>query len=341
MLLVVAAMTPSLGASAQDGSSFISAKYHAGEPPLDPFDLAWSRVVPVVVSVYPQVSVAPRIEPTGAATVNVRAIYGSKMLGLHLEWPNPKPAQNRAIGAFADAAAIQWPVQYGPGKMQPYVGMGHAGAPVAFWFWRADDTVETLAAGGFGTLTVQPNDGVRAKGIWKDGVWHVVFVRSLGVPHGDYRVRFDPVRQGLVPFALAVWSGGAEERSGLKRLSAWHVLRFEKTKSSPSYVRELVDPLLGGNAVNGKRLMVKQGCAACHAFPGNSERPSVGPDLTYAGGIHSKQYLLQSLREPSRVLVPGKLHTTVEDGKRVSVMPPFAGSEEELRDIVAYLKTLR
>jgi complex iron-sulfur molybdoenzyme family reductase subunit gamma len=74
-------------------------------------------------------------------------------------------------------------------------------------------------------------------------------------------------RQGLVPVAFAVWNGGAWERNGLKRLSAWHAPRFEKTKTNRSYARELADPPPKGNAINGKRLMVEQSRAGCHAFP--------------------------------------------------------------------------
>ena len=88
--------------------------------------------------------------------------------------------------------------------------------------------------------------------------------------------------------------------------------------------------------------MAEKGCAGCHAYPGNPARPSVGPDLSYAGGIHSAQYLRESLSEPSQVLVPGKRYASVQDGKRpTSLMPPFIGTEQELRDIVTFLKTLR
>jgi hypothetical protein len=40
-------------------------------------------------------------------------------------------------------------------------------------------------------------------------------------------------------------------------------------------------------------------------------------------------------------VVPGKGFFTVQDGQRVSLMPPWQGSEQERQDLVAYLKTLR
>ena len=338
--VVVAYLMRPAADPAKDGGPFIVAGYSASEPPLDPLDPAWA-VAPVAVSTYPQVSVAPGMELSGASAVNVRALYGAKALALHLEWPDASPAKERVIGAFADGAAIQWPVGYGAGEALPYIGMGHAGAPVALWFWRADDSVEMLAAEGFGTLTIQPSDGVKAKGVWKDGAWHVVFVRPLEPSPGDHRVRLNPASQGLVPVAFAVWSGEARERNGLKRLSAWHVLRFEKAKVGEAYAKQLAGPSVAGDADKGRHFMTEKGCADCHAFPGNPARPSVGPDLTYAGGIHSARYLAESIKEPSRIVVPGKGYATVEDGKRQSIMPQFVGSAEELRDITAFLHSLR
>jgi len=334
-------LEPERPADGTSSTDFIAAHRIDTEPPLNPSDAAWAKLAFRSVAVYPQVSIAPATEPSGALTVNVRAFYSNKALALHLEWPDPKPVQGRGVGAFADGAAVQWPVHYGSGKALPYVGMGHAAVPVALWFWRADGSVETLAAEGFGTLTAQPTDGVEAKGVWKDGVWRVVFTRPLRAAPADHRVPLDPAAQGLVPVAFAIWNGEARERNGMKRLSGWHALRFEQAKVDGVYAKQLAEIAIAGSAETGKRLMAEKGCAGCHAFPGNPARPSVGPDLTYAGGIHAAQYLRESLTDPSRVVVPGKGYASVQDRKPLaSLMPPFVGTEQELQDIVAFLKTL-
>jgi complex iron-sulfur molybdoenzyme family reductase subunit gamma len=218
--------------------------------------------------------------------------------------------------------------------------MGHGDAPVALWFWRGDGSVETLAAEGFGTLTRQSPDGVKARGVWKDGKWYVVFTRTLAAA-GEHRVSMAPAKLGLVPVAFAVWRGDAAERNGLKRLSAWQVLRFEKGKVDTAYANQLAEIAVIGDAGRGKRLMSEKGCAGCHRFPGNAAQPAIGPDLTYAGGIHSTAYLLESLIEPSSVVVPGKGYFTEQGGRSVSIMPPLAASDAELHDIMAFLKTLR
>ncbi len=325
---------------AADDAAYIPVKWSASEPALDPVSPNWLKQPATTVSVYPQVSVPPATAPTGAATVKVRAQYGARTVALHLEWADDKPAKDRGIGRFADGAAVQWPVRYGSSATLPYIGMGHTGAPVALWFWRGDGSVETLAAEGFGTLSAQPPDGVKARGAWKGGAWRVVFTRPL-VASGERRISIAPVKLGLVPVAFAVWSGDAAERNGLKRLSAWQVLRFEKSKVDAAYARQLSEVAAAGDAERGKRLMSEKGCAACHSFPANSVKPRIGPDLTYAGGLHSASYLLESLLEPSSIVVPGKGYYMEQGGRKVSLMPPLAASDAELRDIMAYLKTLR
>jgi complex iron-sulfur molybdoenzyme family reductase subunit gamma len=325
---------------AADAVSPVPVKWSAAEPTLDPASPNWLKQPATTVSLYPQVSVPPAAAPAGVATVKVRAQYSAKIIALHLEWTDDNPAKDRGIGQFADAAAVQWPLRYGSDVALPYIGMGHRGTPVALWFWRGDGSVETLAAEGFGTLSAQAPDGVKARGVWKDGTWRVIFMRALSSP-GEHRISIAPAKLGLVPVAFAVWSGDGAERNGLKRLSAWQVLRFEKGKVDAAYANQLAEIAVAGDAERGRRLMSDKGCAGCHSFPANPAQPHVGPDLTYAGGIHSAAYLTESLLEPSRVVVPGKGYYMEQGGKKVSLMPPLAASDAELRDIVAFLKTLR
>ena len=315
--LLLALMLPLAAAAAE-----IPVKRVDGEPAADPRSPSWLKQAPVSVPLYPQASVPPATK-AGKGSVKVRAQRGAATLALHLEWADRKPARERGIGAFADAAAVQWP-QGLDGKL-PYIGMGHRGAPVALWSWRADGTAELLSAEGFGTLTAQPDGGVQARGEWKNGVWRVVLSRvAAEMPEA-------------LPLAFAVWNGEGAERDGLKRLSAWQTLRIGGTgeKVSP---RSTATP---GNVARGKRLMQAKGCAACHAYPGNPAKPAIGPDIAYAGGLHAPAYLEESIREPSKVVVPCKGCFAEQDGRRVSVMPPFEGSDSERDDILAFLKSLR
>lgn len=341
MLALLSACAPPDLTALDAGGGAIVAKQVSGALPLDPEDARWQETAARTLDLYPQQSVPPASPEAEVRQVEVRALHNGKALALRVEWQDASASQTRDVGRFADAAALQWPLHYGPGQALPYIGMGQDGQPAAVWFWRADGTAESLAAAGFGTLTAQTPDGMTAQGAWKDGVWRVVFTRAFAAA-GEDSVALAPGKQGLAPLALAVWNGEDGERNGLKRLSAWRVLYLEKGKVDPAYVQQLADAAPApGDPDSGRQLMTEKGCIACHAFPDNTAQPSIGPGLRYTGGIHRADYLLESLLEPSKVVVPGKGFFSVQDGQRVSLMPPFQGSEQERRDVVAYLKTLR
>lgn len=320
----------------------ITARWRSGGLPLDPTSGEWRGVEPVKVALFPQASVRPKSAAREPMALGVRALYNERELALHLEWSDGHLAATHDIGRFPDAVAVQWPVRYGRGIRLPYVGMGHAGHTVALWFWRADGRVETLAAEGFGSLTPQPSDGVETRSAWTESGWRVVLKRSLKAPTGPFSVQVDPASGGLVPLALAVWNGEVGQRDGDKFLSAWHFLHFQKGKVDPQYARSLRwSPRIRGNPEVGKALMMKRGCMACHSFPGNPILTEVGPGLTWIGGILRPDFLLESIKTPSAVIVPGKTFSTVTKGKRLSVMPAIKIPERELFHMVEYLRTLR
>lgn len=93
----------------------------------------------------------------------------------------------------------------------------------------------------------------------------------------------------------------------------------------------------GGDAGRGAALIRAFGCAACHTVPGVAgANGNVGPplarfgDRTYIAGMLPNEpgNLVHWLRDPQSV-VPG------------NAMPATGLSEQEARDIAAYLYTLR
>ncbi|MCC9075003.1 ethylbenzene dehydrogenase-related protein [Litorilinea aerophila] len=85
--------------------------------------------------------------------------------------------------------------------------------------------VEDLVAGGFGSLTSQPLEGqnVQGYGEWRDGVWRVIFSRSLiSADAGD--VVLAPGKNYSVAFAA--WDGANRERNGVKSTSQWVSLQL-------------------------------------------------------------------------------------------------------------------
>lgn len=87
------------------------------------------------------------------------------------------------------------------------------------------------------------------------------------------------------------------------------------------------DAPAGGDAVNGEALFASNGCSACHSTGSDAV---VGPGLSGIGE-RGDAYLFESIKSPS---------ATVAEGFD-PLMPSFpALSDEEINDLVAYLKTL-
>lgn len=80
-----------------------------------------------------------------------------------------------------------------------------------------------------------------------------------------------------------------------------------------------------GSADAGKALFDKNGCIACHKIAGKGG--TVAPDLTGVSQRLSDEDLFKRLKDPQQVK-PG------------SVMPTFGFSDQQIRDLIAYLKTL-
>lgn len=101
-------------------------------------------------------------------------------------------------------------------------------------------SVEDLVAGGFGTLTAQPNTGqnVQGYGIWENGRWQVIFSRDLNPPEPE-DVKFTPGQ--VYSVAFAAWDGANGERNGEKSTSQWISLQLERRT-----VSEAPPPPVGG-----------------------------------------------------------------------------------------------
>lgn len=103
-------------------------------------------------------------------------------------------------------------------------------------------------------------------------------------------------------------------------------------KITPAYTVET-----GGDAHRGAALINQYRCGACHYIPGiHDARGMVGPPLMFfgqrtfiAGEVpNSPQNLVQWIRSPK----------SIEPG---TAMPDLGLSEQEARDVAAYLYTLR
>lgn len=106
--------------------------------------------------------------------------------------------------SFRDPRSQAWLVAY------------RAGNPLADIF--RTQSVEELIAEGFGTLTHQPLAATSARGVWRNGRWHVTFVRPLATTDpADFQFYCG----GRGQLAVAVWQGSAGNVGGRKHYSEW------------------------------------------------------------------------------------------------------------------------
>ncbi len=98
-----------------------------------------------------------------------------------------------------------------------------------------------------------------------------------------------------------------------------------------------------GDPAAGRQVFVDLKCYACHRITGEQfplkpgEAATAGPDLTDMGRHHPTEYLVESLLNPSAVVIDGPGYV---GGEGRSIMPPTpAMTLAQLIDLVAYLKS--
>lgn len=186
---------------------------------LSPSDAGWAKVAesrlvlkPTPLesqpSAYVQKAWAGRKRGKIGAVV-VKATQSSGTLYVRLQWAAPDPRLKITDNnVYADACALLFPAN---GKDAEISTMGSPEKPVTTWYWRAG--AEAPFAGtatGIGTVAREERHSVKASGEWLAGQWQVV----LSGPAPGTRV------------AVAVWSGAADERAGIKsHTPSWTDLR--------------------------------------------------------------------------------------------------------------------
>mgnify|MGYP001302384375 CR=1 FL=1 len=301
------------------------------------------------------------LEQPGAGEITVRAAATAGELTVQVDWPDATrdlpPADE--VNQYADAVALEIPVEFGAGKRLPYVGMGDAKSPVRLWQQRATSSGSagmSFIAAGFGSLTRTGPTPASMRYDERTSRWSA----SFKVPRP---------KQALVPVAFAIWDGARKERGGYKQLSGWAFVKLPAPAVDAKYLSEVswgFGPEPIGNAAAGKPL-AEAVCSVCHHLPGKRGVPQgLAPDLSDVGAIALPAYLRDSLVDPSGVVVhhlhldrrydksgerdvngayppaQGFAWAVEGDAGTASRMPSFSGfNEQQVRDIVAFLLTLQ
>ena len=118
---------------------------------------------------------------------------------------------------------------------------------------------------------------------------------------------------------------------------AWGLaLAFLASMGCRQSVEQQAAAMTGGKPARGKELVRRYGCVSCHAIPGVAVDGTIGPSLE---GIARKDFLAGKLpNDPKSMIRWIRDPQGVQPG---SVMPDMDITEQDGRDIAAFLYTLR
>ena len=206
-----------------------------GLPLDDPNAAAWTSVAPASFPMSPQVHWKDRIQEVTVKDVSVRALHDGNQVAILLEYSDPTQDPD-------DAAALEFMV----GDKKAHFAHGQPllqveGGPVNIWFWKnKTNKAVDMSAKGFGTLKPQEHQDVKAKGVYSNGTWKIVFSRNLSTGHAEEDVQITPGE--FISIAFAVWDGRKDgagelvEKGSQKAVSSWWYFRADAPPDYSSYM---------------------------------------------------------------------------------------------------------
>ena len=232
-LLMTWCLAVSAEVTAQEAVS-VRAKLTSGALPDDPNAPAWSAVAPSEFPLSPQVHWPTRILEVTVQSVKARAMHNGTELAILVEYADPTEDPD-------DGVALEFMV----GDKKAHFAHGQPmaqleGGPVNIWFWKnKDGKAVDMSAKGFGTLKAQDDQDVKAKGVYSNGTWKVVFTRAVTTSNAEGDTQFIP--GNFVNISFAVWdgkkevSGDLKEKGSQKAISSWWYFRLDPTPNYTPY----------------------------------------------------------------------------------------------------------
>jgi len=108
---------------------------------------------------------------------------------------------------------------------------------------------------------------------------------------------FRTINEG-VPGTAMPPNGATQQGVGMTEEEIWQVISYIRG------VEKKADAASVGNAAHGKELFYRTAaCSTCHMIHGKGGR--LGPDLSTTGSARSTEYIVESVRNPSRRLAQG------------------------------------
>jgi cytochrome c oxidase cbb3-type subunit III len=121
-------------------------------------------------------------------------------------------------------------------------------------------------------------------------------------------------------------NGTTGQGVGMTNEEIWQVISYLRSVE----VKAPAKPL--GDAAHGRQLFYGDAnCSGCHMVQGKGGR--LGPTLTSVGGIRTPEYIIDSVRNPSRHLAQGLLEATKEFPQEYETITVVTADGKEIKGV--------
>ena len=211
----------------------------------------WDTLEPQQIDLQYQVMILPWPKEV-VPFVNIKSFHNGRRIYFYLQWQDEVEDADININRFSDACAVMFPLGDDVPASTLLMGfMGNAN----IWHWKANrgreywtgirtedkayvdfyypfeneelfvvskDRIESaatdLVSARIATVTVKPIQSVEARGAYENGIWRVVFRRTLEVMDAEIDAQFT---ESVIQCAFAIWDGAHKDRGGRKSISDW------------------------------------------------------------------------------------------------------------------------
>ena len=192
-------------------------------------------------------------------SLEIKTFHNNENIFFYVEWEDDTEDATIDIDSFSDACAIMFSLEENQQNLSLTMGsqdkaniwQWKASQDMEFWlnkkierfaysdfyypfeeqelFIVSKEKIESAAndilAVGVGTITQKPTQNIKGRGRYENGIWRVVFERSLKHLDPQIDAKFENVK--TQPVRFAVWNGSEGDRGGRKSISYWVELSIE------------------------------------------------------------------------------------------------------------------
>ncbi|MGA8153365.1 MAG: c-type cytochrome [Terriglobales bacterium] len=145
-------------------------------------------------------------------------------------------------------------------------------------------------------------------------------------PHGDSDSEIFGTISNGIPGTAMPSNGSTGQGVGMTDVEIWQVITYLRS------VEVKAPATLLGDAAHGKQLFYGDAnCSGCHMVQGKGGR--LGPDLTTVGSARAADYIVDSVRHPSRRLAQGLLEATKEFAQEYETVTVVTADGKKIKGV--------